>query len=880
MQPSSQRLSDAVSRRLGVDRADVDTAIERLTISLVAVGRLTQAILSSASWPEVPLTGKTAFELNQALISAGVPVPVVACVRCNEIKAIYHVEVGGASCRSCGPQGTVVCPAGKHSMSLASRSCTECRDLEVTAVVTAAVVALGIEERVAKKMVLEALTTYLQRISAAKWIMAGGSFSDEDPGAASMQRLRRALAERGLVASPKCAKCREIRDLRYQTDAGRICTRCFTSQNVATCVNCRKVRPVGWRDPGGQPWCGICRRDREEVKATCVKCGHRASVAMNSPDGPVGSCCYETPAEMCAGCGEVRPVWTRRDGVVLCRTCFGKPIAPCLRCGERRRIPKNAVRGRVGWCVKCCRVPLVDGDEGALVRGGPCIDCGRPIRIHAYLPDGPRCGRCYGIALNRRGHCEECGTYRRLFFWPGRCADCLGINIGHVCSTCGLEANLYANERCSRCELAARLDDELGEMGEDATRVSSLLKSTSSPEAALRLLAKSPAWKIVTTMLDSGHALSHERLDDACRAKESNGNIAKRLDVEFARSLFISAGALPLRSERAFHFQRWADEALDAVKSSEDRWIVRRFCQERLLPTVEHQDRMKKSTTGTTRWAQARLRAAIHFVEWMAQYGGLRRLNRKQLDEWLSGPTSRFNIRDFVRWAARQDFVNLPLAAMPKRVTRSPAEAVDYDDRAALAQSLLFAEHFDSSARVAGLLVVLFGQHLSRIVKLTALQVRHSPTRLQLGKEWIEIPQPMDSFVEELERSALSEPMARLGQPWLFPGNHPGEHLSEDAIGRRLAKIGIRSRAMRNAALFQLASNVEPHTLYKLLGLHPNTAVAWGRVAGNVYASYWSDLRDDELEVDLEDDEDLEEGTREHDVLSELGLIGDAESLW
>jgi hypothetical protein len=243
MRPSSQRLSEVVSRRLGVERTRVEGAVASLTITPVATGRLVEGIRSSESWPRVPLTGRTAFELTQALLAAGVEVPLVACVRCHEIRAIYHVEVGGPSCRSCGPQGTVICPAGKHSMSLTSRRCTECRDLEDITVITAAVVELGVEERVAMKMVLETITTYLQRISAAKWIIAGGSLSDEDPGAASTQRLRRVLAERGLVASPRCAKCGEVRDLRYRTDAGRLCTRCFVGQNVETCVNCRKDLP-------------------------------------------------------------------------------------------------------------------------------------------------------------------------------------------------------------------------------------------------------------------------------------------------------------------------------------------------------------------------------------------------------------------------------------------------------------------------------------------------------------------------------------------------------------------------------------------------------------------------------------------------------------
>ena len=121
------------------------------------------------------------------------------------------------------------------------------------------------------------------------------------------------------------------------------------------------------------------------------------------------------------------------------------------------------------------------------------------------------------------------------------------------------------------------------------------------------------------------------------------------------------------------------------------------------------------------------------------------------------------------------------------------------------------------------------------------------------------------------------------GDHWLFPGQRPGSHLSEASLARRLGEYGISARAMRNAALFHLATIVQPHTLSRLLGLHPNTAVAWVNLAGGIYARYWQRLIDDGLAAGdddyLESDGDLDEDRPEGDpldILDELGLSGDS----
>jgi hypothetical protein len=171
-----------------------------------------------------------------------------------------------------------------------------------------------------------------------------------------------------------------------------------------------------------------------------------------------------------------------------------------------------------------------------------------------------------------------------------------------------------------------------------------------------------------------------------------------------------------------------------------------------------------------------------------------------------------------------------------------PPAVEAYQLRVDLARRLLHEDGFPADVRVAGLLVVLYGQHLSRIASIERenVEAHATPPRIKPGKNWLELPEP---------------------------------------LGVRLASHGIHARAMRNTALFQLATTVQPGTLARLLDLHIGTAVDWVNKAGGVYANYWGKILDDDIVEDLdlfdpdlealkEDDDDDPE-----DLLDELGIL-------
>jgi hypothetical protein len=175
--------------------------------------------------------------------------------------------------------------------------------------------------------------------------------------------------------------------------------------------------------------------------------------------------------------------------------------------------------------------------------------------------------------------------------------------------------------------------------------------------------------------------------------------------------------------------------------------------------------------------------------------------------------------------------------------------------------------------------VVLYGQHLSRIARLerTRVDVTQAPPRIKLGRNWLDLPEPVGKYLNELLNAKPARTTPFDGDPqWLFPGATPGDHIAEDALSRRLQRYGIRARPMRNTALFQIAATVQPTTLARLLGLHNNSAVDWINAAGGAYATYWRNILEDESAddldlVDLEVGDDAEEDPVE--FLEGLGIL-------
>ena len=456
--------------------------------------------------------------------------------------------------------------------------------------------------------------------------------------------------------------------------------------------------------------------------------------------------------------------------------------------------------------------------------------------------DGPACASCYRAAMRAKGDCPGCGQHRRLLPRRGTsqdlCAGCAGAPPGPVCGDCGNEDWLYHKDRCARCVLKTRLAGLLG--GEPARTARGLqplhqaLLAAERPEAVLGWLQPyRPGHKILARLASGELDLSHPALDAVADVhRNATGHIA---------SLLTALGTLPPRDTHMACLERDIAAILDGAADQDMRRLLHRYATWGLLRHARTKVRQAPLTSGIRHGQAARLNTAVYFTSWLASRGlDLGTCGQPDLDTYLLACLARRDeVRLFLAWARRYRDPALTIPPAPRPDTTVP---LAQDHRWALARSLLHDGGHDPGDRVAGLLVLLFGQRPGRIARLTTSHINldSAHTTLTLGATPISIPEPLASHLHDLtcHRRHLSQVPASGPGPWLFPGLHPGQPVLPATISHRLARIGVNTVTGRASALLQLAGELPPTVVADLLGLRPKTAIAWGQLSGRPWAAY------------------------------------------
>jgi hypothetical protein len=148
--------------------------------------------------------------------------------------------------------------------------------------------------------------------------------------------------------------------------------------------------------------------------------------------------------------------------------------------------------------------------------------------------------------------------------------------------------------------------------------------------------------------------------------------------------------------------------------------------------------------------------------------------------------------------------------------------------------------------RVAGCMVLLFGQPQSKIAAMTSDQVTHAgdTVTIRLGRHDIPVPDPLGDLLLQLIREGKTH--VGIATPthtrWLFPGGLPGQPITPKRLAERLRAIGIPTQAARRAALTDLAAHLPAAVLADLLDLHTTTAVKWMNHAGADWSHYAAEI--------------------------------------
>ena len=598
-----------------------------------------------------------------------------------------------------------------------------------------------------------------------------------------------------------------------------------TTVTVPTCVRCgRTGHPLVRSAEGGV--CGRCRR--RQLAETCVRCQVIKPVAMRDGDGqPVCARCGDRPQRRCGSCGQVRAVGRRAgpDGPDICVTCYRMPTDTCTRC--RRRRPCNHAGTPRATCTTC--TPR---------RAVPCAHCGQSRPPSVRRPEGPVCDPCYTAALRRRGPCARCGTERRLVSPPGpaatTCADCAGLPAGPRCQDCAREDKLYERGRCAPCSLRRRSHDVLragaSAVPDHLVGVHAAICASPTPRSALNWLRNGAAAALLADLAAGRLDRSHQALD-AHRARGA---------ANYLRQLLVTHHVLPERDEALARAERRITDAVADVHPGEHRRLAHAYATWHVLHRLRRRAGRAGRPRTVTAFPETQIRAAIAFLSWVGDQGlTMSALTQADIDRWLTTGPAALTVRDFLTWAA--DHGHSQRLTMPPAPRRS-GPTLDDQQRIALLGHLLHNDQLDLTDRVAGALLLLYGQHLTRIAALTTDQItcHGDDVHLHLGPDPITLPDPLATLTARLLHQGRSH--IGVGSPqrstWLFPGGLPGRPLTPAQLGHRLRALGVPAITGRRAALTQLGAHLPAAVLADLLHLHPGTAVHWVRDAGGDWANY------------------------------------------
>lgn len=615
-------------------------------------------------------------------------------------------------------------------------------------------------------------------------------------------RLVLALRAQGATSLPvpQCAVCdREGLKLTRSSATGGVCARCRRRELAEQCVRCGIVKPVAGRD--------------SDHHAVCARCADR-------------------PQRECGRCGRIRRIARRAHGDQpdICDGCFQQPQAACSSCGRYR--PCSFATTRAPICPACAPRRLT-----------PCSHCGRFAAPTANWAEGPVCDPCYIRALRHRGTCDRCHTIGRLVAPAGphatTCAHCAGLPATHVCLDCGLEDKLYERGRCNDCALRRRTGELLRAGGEQLPApliaVHDAIIATRTPRTALNWLRNGAGAAVLADLAAGTTAISHAALDAHPR----------RRGADYLRHVLVAADVLPARDEGLARLETWvATTLLSGVEQPEHRRLLHGYATWHVLRRLRR--RASNNTTGRTptSYPRTQLLVAARFLGWLDRRGvTLAHCRQRDIDSWLADGPAGYPVRDFLNWAGEHH--HCPVMHVPT-VARTTGTATDAGQRWALLARLLHDDTLDLTDRVAGALLLCYGQQLSRITVMTTGQVhRHGDVvLLRFGAHHITVPEPLSGLLTELIDTGRSH----LGvgspatSPWLFPGHLPGRPITPSRLGERLRLLGVRALPGRRATLLQLAAEVPAAVLAELLHLTPGTATRWTRDAGGDWSRYAADL--------------------------------------
>lgn len=474
-----------------------------------------------------------------------------------------------------------------------------------------------------------------------------------------------------------------------------------------------------------------------------------------------------------------------------------------------------------------------------------CCRCGRRKFKAGRWPDGYVCRTCHDRGLRIRGRCPGCDDDRVL---PGLrahdqaaiCPDCAGFSTSFRCGRCCEEGKLHGGGLCTRCTLSDRLRELLGDdSGEIRAELAPLAKSLLNAPRPLSILTwlytrkgKTGSPETLMRALGQGQiALTHEAFH----------TLQPWRAAAHLRELLMACGVLPRVDKQICSFERWLITHLNTITDPDHSQLIQRFATWEVLPKLRARAANKPITPAGRRFAGEQIKQATVFLDWLAaRQHILRTCDQADIDTWHAEHREhdRNRLRSFLLWAMTSKLT--PPLRLPAPVIAHGA-CLPQHQRIALLGRLLTGHDLPLRPRIAGVIVVLYAQPLSRVARLTIDDVIRDGDQvsLRLG----EPPSPVPATFAQLLLTWISERdnMNTATNPdsrWLFPGRRAGQPMHPESLAGHLRKLGVPTGSARAAAIRQHVMEMPAPVVADALNYHPVTTSKIATQIGATWSRY------------------------------------------
>ncbi|UFS60400.1 hypothetical protein [Subtercola endophyticus] len=376
------------------------------------------------------------------------------------------------------------------------------------------------------------------------------------------------------------------------------------------------------------------------------------------------------------------------------------------------------------------------------------------------------------------------------------------------------------------------LDDGTGTINPSLSPLYTALTSQKHARSARVWLIVSPdVTDLLRGIARGEHPIRHTTFTQHPRPKK----------VAHLRELFIELGLLdpvPLDIER---FQTWLEKKLETEPPPLAR-LIKQYARWVHLNRMHHLAETSTLRRGTLLSARQSTTAALEFLRYLDEHGHTaNQCTQSDIDNWLStGPTTRSLARGFVRWGITQG--HIPPVDFPYRTAKTEPIISQEERRRLLLRTLDADAPATNADRAAAILLLLYGQPLTRIVSMELTQITVTETVIiRITDDDLTIPPPFDAVLRRhLNTLPNQNTSAHREQQRLFPGVSPGQHLHQTTIMNRLRDSGMNLRGTRNASLRSLALEVPAPIIADSLGYSYQVTDKHRRNAGATFTDYVS----------------------------------------